>query len=101
MSAIRSLTGVDRTWRGQPNSVEIDPTATFSEHDCRCYPMPAPALRSLSARSMLLPYAAHGGCRNLRRVLVHDFNNMLASMNLLRARLNRGDNHAGNRIGLP
>jgi hypothetical protein len=27
----------------------------FSEHDCRCYPMPAPALRRLSARSTLLP----------------------------------------------
>ena len=25
MSAIRSLPGVNRTWRGQPNSVEIDP----------------------------------------------------------------------------
>jgi hypothetical protein len=32
--------------------------------------------------------------------LAHDFNNMLA-MNLLRTRLNRGDNHAGNRICLP
>ncbi len=27
--------------------------------------------------------------------LAHDFNNMLASTNLLRTRLNRGDNHAG------
>jgi hypothetical protein len=25
MSAIRSLSGEDRTWRGQPNSVENDP----------------------------------------------------------------------------
>jgi hypothetical protein len=29
MSAIRSLSGVDRTWRGQPISVENDPTATL------------------------------------------------------------------------
>jgi hypothetical protein len=28
MSAIRSLTGVDRTWRRQPNSTEIDPKPT-------------------------------------------------------------------------
>jgi hypothetical protein len=33
--------------------------------------------------------------------LTNDFNNMLASMNLLRMRLNRGDNHAGNRIAVP
>jgi hypothetical protein len=30
MSAVRSLTGVNRTWRGQPNSVEIDPTRTLA-----------------------------------------------------------------------
>jgi len=29
MSAVRSLTGVNRTWRGQPNSVEIDPNRTI------------------------------------------------------------------------
>jgi hypothetical protein len=33
--------------------------------------------------------------------LAHDFDNMLASMNLLRTRLNRGDNHAGNRTAFP
>ena len=32
--------------------------------------------------------------------LAPDFNNMLASMHLLRTRLNRGDDHAGNRICL-
>jgi hypothetical protein len=32
--------------------------------------------------------------------LAHDFINML-TRNLLRTRLNRGDNHAGNRICLP
>jgi hypothetical protein len=25
MSAVRSLTGVNRTWRGEPHSVEFDP----------------------------------------------------------------------------
>jgi len=34
MSAIRSLTGVDRTWRGQPNSVEIDPKPTSDQRNC-------------------------------------------------------------------
>ena len=29
MSALRSLTGVDRTWLGQPISVEKDPLRTF------------------------------------------------------------------------
>jgi hypothetical protein len=29
MSAVRSLTGQDRTWCRQPNSVEIDPDRTF------------------------------------------------------------------------
>jgi hypothetical protein len=31
MSTIRSLTGVDRTWRGQPISVENDPEPTSSK----------------------------------------------------------------------
>jgi len=30
MSAVRSLTWVDWTWRGQPDLVEIDPTATLT-----------------------------------------------------------------------
>ena len=30
MSAVRSLCEVDRTWRGRPNLVEMDPTRTFS-----------------------------------------------------------------------
>jgi hypothetical protein len=29
MSAIRSLSAEDRTWRGQPNSVENDPSQNF------------------------------------------------------------------------
>jgi hypothetical protein len=29
MSAVRSLSGEDRTWHGQPNSVANDPYATF------------------------------------------------------------------------
>ena len=29
MSAVRSLTGVNRTWCGQPNLVENDPTRTL------------------------------------------------------------------------
>src|ERR1700676_997027 len=29
MSAVWSLSGVNRTWRGQPNSVENDPTETL------------------------------------------------------------------------
>ena len=33
MSAIRSLSGEDRTWRRQPNSVENDPTETLALPD--------------------------------------------------------------------
>ena len=31
MSAVRLLTGVNRTWRGQPNSVENDPDWTSAD----------------------------------------------------------------------
>jgi hypothetical protein len=33
MSAIRSLSGEDRTWRRQPNSVENDSERTFLDLD--------------------------------------------------------------------
>jgi hypothetical protein len=31
MSAVRSLSGVDRTWRRKPNSVAMDPDRTLGE----------------------------------------------------------------------
>ncbi len=41
MSAVRSLSGVNRTWRGQPNSVEIDPSRTLSRADLKAMRGPA------------------------------------------------------------
>src|SRR6266404_9692268 len=49
MSAIRSLTGVDRTWHGLPISVAIDPKETSSssafQRVCRVDASDAPANR--------------------------------------------------------
>ena len=72
MSAVRSLSGVNRTWRGQPNSVEIDPSRTLSRADLKA--MRGPACGDLEGggtaqAAVFCPCEAAGLLRDHRRVV--------------------------------